>query len=347
MKITTTAPDPVLLNKLAFLYVVDANLPKGDEPSQAGTGPYEIKAGTQPTSTSVKMVAFNDYHGGQPTTKALNFSSVESSKSLLSGLKNHTYNIVGPNLKVTNPQDVKNAKKFTVNESNVSFIAMNTIKPGPLKNKMVREAIRYALEPQTISKADATESTPISQLIPPSIPGYNPSIAPYKQNITKAKKLLAQAGYPKGLTIRYSTSDSPAKSAKIINQLKQVGITAKLDYHADFNEFIDYFSAGSADLYDIEYSSDTLDGLDIYQTTLSDTNYKNTKVTALLAQAATTTDQSKRLKLLQEVATVVDQDIPVIPLYAQEDVYWLDKNYDIHQDMPSSLISAYFYKVHQ
>jgi len=49
---------------------------------------------------------------------------------------------------------------------------------------------------------------------------------------------------------------------------------------------------------------------------------------------------------LQDVGVVVNQDIPDVPLSTQEDLYLMDKNYAIHQDMPSSLISAYFYKVH-
>ena len=100
-------------------------------------------------------------------------------------------------------------------------------------------------------------------------------------------------------------------------------------------------------MFDIDYSSDTLDGLDIYTTTLPSANYNNPKVTDLLNQASTTVDPAKRLKLLQDAAVIIDQDVPVIPLYSVSDVWLTDKNYVMQQDMPSSLLSVYFSKVQQ
>ncbi len=346
VKITTKDPDPTLLNRLAFLYVIDANLPKGDEPSQAGTGPYEIKPGTTPTDSNVQMVAFNQYHGGQPKTKALDFGSGEDDASLVKSFQAHQYNIVGP-VSVTAAQKATGATKFVTTEPDVTFIGFNTVKPGPLQNKQVREAIRYAVSPAAIGKASGNQTTPTGQLIPPSIPGYNPSITPYKQDIAKAKQLLTQAGYPNGVTIRFSTTADPAVADEIVSELKQAGITATVDRHADFDEFIGYFTGGQAEMFSADYSSTTLDGLDIYNTVLTSANYNNPKVTDLLNQASTETDPAKRLKLLQDAATTINQDIPVVPLYAQSNIWLMDQNYNIKQDVPNTLISVYFYKVQQ
>lgn len=346
VKITTTDPDPALLNKLAWLYVIDANLPKGDEPSLAGTGPYEVKPGTTPTDSRVQMVAFNDYHGGKPKTQALDFGSGKDDASLVKAFQAHQYNIVG-SMQASDAQKVSGAKEFVSSEPDVTFIAFNTIKPGPLNNKLVREAVRYAVNAAAIGKASGNQVTRLSQLIPESIPGYNPAITPYKQDIAKAKQLLAQAGYPNGVTIRFSTSADPAVANEIVNELKQAGITATVDRHDNFDEFINYIGSGQAEMYSIDYSSDTLDGLDIYTTTLNDPNYSNPKLTALLDQASTETNPAKRLKLLQDAAVIVDQDIPVVPLYSQSNLWLMDKPYVIQQDMPSSFISVYFYKVHQ
>ncbi len=344
VKITTKEPDPSLLNRLAFLYIIDANLPQGEEPSQAGTGPYEVKDGTKPTDKNIQMVAFSQYHGDTPRTKALDFSSVDEAADLVKDFNEKKFNIAGP-VPLDEISNAKGATKFTSVVPDTRFIGFNTIKPGPLQNKQVREAIRYALNPTAIGTAAGDQVTPLSQMIPASIPGYNPAIEPYKQDIAKAKQLLAQAGYPNGLTIRFSTSGDPGETDEIVKELKEVGITAQVDRHDNFDEFIDYFTAGQAEMYTVDYSSDTLDGLDIYTTTLNAANYNNPQLATLLSQAQTTTDPAKRLKLLQEAAVLINQDIATVPLSTQNDVWLMDKPYDIQQDMPSAMISVYFANV--
>ncbi len=343
--ITTKKPDPVLLNKLVPLYIVDAKLPKGDETSLAGTGPYEVKPGTTPSSTDVQLVAFNDYHGGTPKTKALEFGTKKTADELVKAFQAHQFNIAGP---VTPAQAGKAAgvRKFVTSEPDVAFIGFNTVKKGPLQNKLVREAIRYAINANEYGKARGTQTTPISQLIPEAIPGYNPAIQPYKQDIDKAKQLLTQAGYPNGLTLTLTTAAPVVTNDAIVNNLKKAGITVKVDQHNDFDEFIDYtYGQGKAEMYSVDYTSDTLDGLDIYNTTLPANYYNNPKLTALLNQVGTATDPAKRLKLLQQAATIVDQDVAAVPLTTEDNVWLMDKNYAIKQDVPNAFISVYFYKV--
>ncbi len=344
VRITTKEPDPILLNKLAFLYIIDAKLPAGDEPSLAGTGPYYVKPGTKSSATHIEMTAFNDYHGGVPKTKALDFGGADDAAGLVKGFKDHTFNIAGP-IPVADAKGVAGAYTFTSSEPGIQYLSFNTVKAGPLQNKQVREAIRYAVNAQAIGKAGGNQTTPISQMIPPSIPGYNPSITPYKQNIAKAKELLVKAGYPNGVTIRLSTADNTGVTEELVKNLKEAGITATVDTHADFDEFIDYFSSGKAEVFQVNYASDTLDGEDILATTLASPNYANPKLDELLAQIDAATDPAKRLKLLQQAEELIDEDVAIVPLYSEDEVWLMDKDYAIKQDMPSSFISVYFYKV--
>lgn len=346
VKITTKSPDPTLLNKLTFLYIYDANLPKGDEPSMAGTGPYEVKPGTKPTDKSYQMVAFDQYHLGRPTTRALAFGSQDDNAGLIKTFNAGQFDIAG----TIDPSTITRAKGATtlkMEEPDSLFIGFNTVSPSPVQNKLVREAIRYAVDAQAIAKANSEAITPMSQLIPPSIPGYDPAITPYQQDVAKAKQLLAQAGYPNGLTMKLSASgDSPNEAAEIASELKQIGITVNIDSHPSFDEFISYFTDGKAQAYIVDYSSDTLDGVDIFNTTLPSANYNNPKLTDLLNQANMTVNPATRLKLLQQASSIVDQDVAVVPLGSTSDLWIMNKKYVIQQDMPTGYLPVYFYKVH-
>lgn len=343
IQIKTAAPDPVLLNKLAFLYVIDADLPKDSEPSQAGTGPYQIKSGTKPSPTKVQMVAYDGYHGGSPTTKAVNFSAAKDEKVSIEDYQAGKYDIIGP-VPESEAESVASAAEFTTNEPEVAYFGFNTTK-GPLKKKQVREAIRYAVDAVKLGEARGDTVTPLSQLIPESIPGYNPALPTYEQDITKAKKLLADAGYPDGVTIELTYSDAGKLPDELTKELKAAGITLKTNSIKDFGEFIDYFLGGKTEMYYISYASDTLDGVDIYQAAAaSSDNYANKSLDKILDEASQTVDPAKRLKLLQDAAVIVDKDLPVLPLSTRDSLWLMNKDYDITQDMPSSLLSVYFYK---
>ncbi len=344
VKITTVSPDPTLLNRLAFLYVIDSNAPKGSEPSQAGTGPYMIKPGTKPTAKDVQMVAFEDYHGGSPTTKALQFGARETSAELIKAFKAGEFNIVGE-IPDKEASEVSGATRFITSEPEVAFIGLNVEKPGPLANKKVREAIRYGVDAELLGEAKGDEVTALSQLIPESIPGHNPAINPYQRDVVKARQLLKEAGYPDGVTIQFAFASEDSLGKELKRQLAEAGINIKVTNYSDFNAFIDFFLSGKAESFYVVYTSDILDGLDIYETALTGTgNYDNEELNKLLAKAADTVDPATRLKLLQDAAVIIDKDVAIVPLSTQDNLWLMDKDYDITQDQPSSFLSVYFHK---
>jgi peptide/nickel transport system substrate-binding protein len=342
VKITTTVPDPVLLNKLSFLYIVDHDLPKGENPTMAATGAYELKPGTKLTDTNVQLVAFNSFHGGPVLTKSLTIDDIKANSStFVNGLKNHEYNIIGEARNAD--MHALNTYAFTEQDDTVSFIGMNTTH-APLNNILVREAIRYAINPVTLLPTQNV--TPIGQLIPPSILGYNPNITPVGQNIAKAKQLLAQAGYSKGLSLTMADVTGNAADPYIISQLKQVGITVTITGSPTIDGVVNSYLNGTGELSDLSYGSDTLDGADVLGSIMVPANYPNPKLYALIKQATTTIDPPTRIKILQQAETIISQNAAIEPLSYNENLYLMDKPYVLHQDLPALYTSVYFYKVH-
>jgi peptide/nickel transport system substrate-binding protein len=102
---------------------------------------------------------------------------------------------------------------------------------APFNKPQVIEAINYAINRQSLVQVQASGyGSPAYQPFPKGFVGYDPKLADlYPYDPAKAKQLLAQAGYSKGvsITITSVTPDDPL-AEQLQSQLGQVGINAKI-----------------------------------------------------------------------------------------------------------------------
>jgi peptide/nickel transport system substrate-binding protein len=101
----------------------------------------------------------------------------------------------------------------------------------PFNNPDVVEAINYAINRQAILQVQASGYGSVAyQPFPVGFVGYSSKLANlYPYNPTKAKQLLAAAGYSKGLSITLSApSIDDALAEQIQGQLQSVGITVNI-----------------------------------------------------------------------------------------------------------------------
>ena len=114
---------------------------------------------------------------------------------------------------------------------------------APLNNKLVRQAVAYAIDRQTvIDLAMFGYGTPIGSHWPPTTPYYKDLTQKFAYNPEKAKTLLAKAGYPDGFeaTIKLPAPYAYSKRAGevIADMLTQVGIKLKIEI-VDWGVWID------------------------------------------------------------------------------------------------------------
>lgn len=113
----------------------------------------------------------------------------------------------------------------------MEFITIDTLRP-PTNNLLVRRAIIAAINITQIQQAVYQGyAIPVVGPIPHGVFGYNESIKPPAYNVTEAKVLLQEAGYPNGqglppINLIYPESAYLSLVATIMKQdLAQVGIT--------------------------------------------------------------------------------------------------------------------------
>jgi len=136
-----------------------------------------------------------------------------------------------------------NDKRLIVGPTGSYYIALNTYLAlnqyaGPMKKKLVRQAVEYGVDKNAIVQiyGGPRIAAASNQVILPGNVGYIKNYNPYPNkngagDPDKAKKLLAQAGYPNGLEIKllYSTTDpAPRVAQSLQSSLGKAGFKVKL-----------------------------------------------------------------------------------------------------------------------
>ncbi|MBY0554493.1 ABC transporter substrate-binding protein [bacterium] len=206
------------------------------ETAPIGTGPFVFKS-YQKDST-VRFKAFDNYFKGKPKIENLVFVIVTDSTVRLQKMKSGECHVMSE----PQPQDLdqikalKNVKLISTEGLNVSYVAFNTTKK-PFDNLKVREAVSMAMNQKSyVDIIYRNQGTAAKNPIPPTMWSYNNSTTANSYDVEKAKKLLAEAGYPKGFetdlwTLPVSRPYLP--NGKKLGELMQadlakIGVKAKL-----------------------------------------------------------------------------------------------------------------------
>ncbi len=132
-------------------------------------------------------------------------------------------------------QEAKNDKNLAVYVSPVNHVrAMRfNLAKGPCKDIRVRQAISHAIDRRAlIAGTEFGLGRIASCMYPEDHWAHNPNLKPVSYDLELSKKLLAEAGYPNGLTVKgymYNTPIAMNWTEAIKHMLAQVGITWQVD----------------------------------------------------------------------------------------------------------------------
>jgi peptide/nickel transport system substrate-binding protein len=347
VRIETAASDALLPNELANLWIYDTQAGDKDK-YMNGTGPYIVKPGTQINTKTIDLVASPGYYGGEPYVKEINFKFYADSKSMTPDLKNGSLDIAD----MQTIDDLNQAKKYGYETylqqvPVVFFVLPNTQRAGsPLQNLKVRQAIYEAIDPQQILKIDGQGGIAATQFVPQVIPGFNPAIQRPKLDPVKAKADLAAAGYPNGITLKF-TYLSPRQdiAEELQKELAPIGVKLSLDPVSDYG---DKALGGGTDLVYLGYGSDFMDTSDVIQTLLiNSANYKNPALDTLYNKAAATLNQQERLQSLQQINKLAMDDVAAFPIFVRGGNHFAIKpNIVAHSDDLTVYAGIDFWKVY-
>ena len=210
---------------------------------------------------------------------------------------------------------VQNDPKLNVYVSpqpHTSMIRFNHAK-GPCQDIRVRQAISHAIDRKAlIFGTQHGLGREASGIYPGDHHCHNPSLQPVTYDPKLSRKLLAEAGFPEGLTIKGyadNNTDTMTLTEAVKAMLAQVGITWQVDFldtvaASDRLKNLEYDAAMGGWIYIFNPDS-VATGLYHPKGGFNFGRTRNDRATALVDAGLEETDRDKRIKIYQELDRVL------------------------------------------
>jgi peptide/nickel transport system substrate-binding protein/oligopeptide transport system substrate-binding protein len=296
--------------------------------SPVGTGPFKfisMKEGIE-----ITLEANQDYFEERPYLDKIIFKIFHGAprKKILKEFK-------GGNLEESfiPPDEIENiveGKHFPFLQKpllSLRFYGLNSSSKY-LDNKNLRKAINFAIDKKkVISEIHKNQFNLAKTILPPGMPGYDPTKNPHPFDETKAKIFLSKSRYPKDQNFPilgiWSASKSEAAQRELneINyQLNRVGIQTAIHFETNWPNFESMLRAQKPPIFIYAWYADFPDPENFLGTLFHSkskynyTAYHNPEVDHLLDRAKTERDYLKRMGMYRKIEDIVLEDAPIIPM---------------------------------
>ena len=355
-------PNPLLLRNIGDFFIMSklwadknktANVQdyKAKEENYAsrnvnGTGGYKI-TGWMPDQR-VTMTANPDWwdKANASNVTEVVYTPIKADSTRVAALLSGDVDMVTdlPTQDVTRLRGDAKLKVLDGHEVRTIFIALDQFNPelkysdvkgkNPFKDKRVREALNLAVDREAIKRATMRGlSIPAAILVAPGVNGHSAELdVVLKPDLDKAKKLLAEAGYPNGFEFqlncpnnRYVNDEEICQN--LVAMWAKIGLKTKLaaEGMATFIQKVQNFDSSAYLLgwgvatFDAQYS---LQSLVRTRTSGPDGNFNFSRVSdaqvdKLVDAMKTETDVTKRNALIREALQRTRDEFLFVPLHHQ------------------------------
>lgn len=302
-----------------------------------GLGPYQVVS-FEP-GQRLELKRFDDYFGDAPAIENVVVRNLPDQGTqqaeLMSGGIDWMFQV--PLELAENLDHTPVADHLSGPDLRVGFLVLDaagyTDPDGPLTNVKVRQAINHALNRGEMSEyLIGGSSEPIHTPCHPAQFGCTTDIQEYPYDPERARKLLAEAGYPDGFELELWAYRDRAASEAIASDLSAIGIDLSLRYvqlsslnqaRAEQNipaYFGTWGSGGTADtaaIARVHFSGD------------SDRNLSgDDELTDMVMAAEATTDQDERLELYEQALNRIADQAYWAPLFSYSANYLVSPDLD-------------------
>lgn len=338
--IVTAKPFPTLPVALADilmepkLYAEKVGV-EGQRRRPVGTGPFVFKSYVP--GDRIELTANPDYWGGKPAIDAVTLRSIPEAATRISSLLAGETQIV-EEVSVDLIQQVESNASLKIDAvpTSVGLVLTYDVTKPPFNNPKVREALDYAVDKELIRKEILKGKGEVlqGQLVTSTTFGHNPAVKARPFDPARAKRLLAEAGYPNGFsTLISSMSGRYLSDVDIANavsgMLNEVGVKVSINV-MEPGIFLKNLGSPARDLGPIYmvgwYSFGDADfAMTWYSAANRRTAWSNPEFDKLFAAARSTNDVAARKTAYERMAEILHEENPSMFLFGLPTIYGVNK----------------------
>lgn len=319
-----------------------------------GTGPFRFVA--YKPGDRIEMERNDSYWGPKPAWQHVTYRMITNEAARSAALLSGDVALIDsvPTADIAKMRTDKNVKLWEVVSLRLIYLMLDqsrdgatpyvkgpngeTLDKNPLKDHRVREALSIAINrPAIVERVMENAAIPSGQFLPPGSYSYNPDVKPPAFNPTRAKQLLAEAGYPNGLRITlHSSNDRYLNDAKIVQTIGQmwsrIGIQTTVE-PSPWSNFVGHANKQDYSVFLLGWGSGTGESSNPLRSLVATfdaskgrgavnrARYSNPALDSLIDKALVTVDDGAREKILMQGVKLVMDDVALIPLHQQKNTW--------------------------
>ena len=361
VEVKTKSPMSILLNKLRFVLIMPSGAVGALATSPTGTGPYRFVSWKR--GEEIRLARNDAYWGARPPLETAVYRLARSPQLAYADLVEGRSQLVQCSAKALEEKARALGGVDVVRQSSifVKFLGFDLkhektpfcdAPRNPFLDRRVREAISLSVDRGALVARLSASAVPASQAVPPFIFGFASTMRELGYDPTRARSLLAEAGFPNGFSVTLHARRLFGEAARVVvEMLGRVGIEVKLEELAD-PPFFEVVAGHRSSFFLSRFGCPTGDASDILENAVhsidlerrfgrsNDGEYANPQLDRLIEESASILEMEHRRPVLQKALATVTDELALVPLYIDQDVYAVKRPFTWHPRNDNFLLAA-------